>query len=313
MKLLKSYRTFGFAVFVALFLWLYVKSSSRFQQTIQVPVELINVKEGFGVVSDVPQAVPVLFEADGRTLLALKYIYDIRFKLDLAQVKDDQVIVFGESLKSVSIPDNVPARVVAVSSSDTVIIRYEKMVEKRVPIYPNVTVSCRPGYVMVGPVHVAPESLTVSCPRSVADSVTSLGTAAILVEDLAKDKVMSIPLGVIPTSRLSFVPTDIEVRIDIQPLGEMVVDNLPVRLINVPDGVNAVVQPSTFSIRLRGGIDFLSTLSRDSILAVIDFSEEERLNRVIPQVDILAPSDVKWSQITPARFNIVRLNDTLTP
>lgn len=313
MKILKSYRTFVFSVFVAFFLWFYVKSSSRFQQTIFIPLQVVNVKEGFGVVSVLPSEVPVVFEGDGRTLLGLRYIYDIRFQLDMAQVKEEQAIILGESLESVMLPANVPARVIAVTSHDTILVRYERLVEKKIPIRPELEISCAPGYVMVGSFKVRPDSLLVSCPAGLADSLWSLPTEKLVLEELSKDKSVSVALGVKPSSRLHFVETDVVVDVDIQPLGEMVMDNLPVRLVNVPEGMRVVVQPSTYSIRIRGGIDFLSTLSRDSIQVIIDYEAEQRLNRIVPKVDVRAPSDIQWSQITPSRFNLVLVDETPLP
>lgn len=313
MKILKSYRTFVFSVFVAFFLWFYVKSSSRFQQTISIPLQVVNVKEGFGVVSALPSEVPVIFEGDGRTLLGLKYVYDIRFQLDMAQIKEDQPIVLGERLESVILPANVPARVMAVTSHDTIRVRYERLVEKKIPIRPQIEVSCAPGYVAVGSFRVRPDSLLVSCPVSFADSISGLPTEKLVLDELSQDRSVTVALGVKPSSRVRFVETEVAIDVDIQPLGEMVMDNLPVRLVNVPEGMRVVVQPSTYSIRIRGGIDFLSTLSRDSIQVIIDYEAEQKLNRIVPMVDVRAPSDIRWSQITPSRFNLVLVDETPLP
>jgi YbbR domain-containing protein len=166
---------------------------------------------------------------------------------------------------------------------------------------------------MVGGFYVIPYSLLVSCPRSYVDSVLYIETEPVKLYELEGDKTVTVSLGVIPSSRLSFTETEVEVGVDIQPLGEMVMDNLPVRLVHVPDGLSVVIQPSTYSIRLRGGIDFLATLSRDSIQAVIDYAEEQRLNRLIPNVAIRTPADVNWSQITPSRFNIVQVDEVISP
>lgn len=64
MKLLRSYRIFFLSIGIAFLMWFYVKLTSTFTHTIDIPFQVINVKPGFGIVSDLPETIPVVFEAD---------------------------------------------------------------------------------------------------------------------------------------------------------------------------------------------------------------------------------------------------------
>ncbi len=312
MKLLKSYRLFFFSVCIAFFLWFYVRLSSTFQQTVDVPVQVVNLKEEHTVVSNLPEFVPVLFEADGRTLLGLKYFYDVKYVID-ASHREKFDVVPGRRLDFVRIPNNVEAIALSIPLKDTLQVHTEEFVKKFVPVVPDLQVTCAPGFVMVGNARTIPDSVSVRCPVSYQDSIQFVQTDRIELAGLSADEEITAEAADIPLPKVRVKKTKINVVLDIQPLGETVMENLPIKLINVPEDVNAIVQPSTFSVRVRGGVDYLATLSRDSIYAVIDYAEEQRFASVQPRLTIKAPRDVSWSQITPSRFNLVKLDAEKLP
>lgn len=312
MKLLTSYRLFAFSLFIAFFLWFYVRLSTIYQQTVGIPVQVVNLMEEHAVVSELPESIPVLFEADGRTLLGLKYVYDVKFVID-ADRKENFNVILSKHTDYVKLPNNVEAAPIAIPSKDTLFISSEKFIKKQVPVVSDIQVTCAPGFVMVGGFRPVPDSVTIRCPASFQDSIFYVQTEKMKLHDLSSDEEVATELAEIHETKVRVKKTKINVFIDIQPLGETVMDNLPIRLINVPEDANVIVQPSTFSIKVRGGVDYLASLKRDSVYAVIDYSMEQRFANTQPRLTIKAPRDVSWSQITPSRFNLVRLDAEKLP
>jgi hypothetical protein len=312
MKLIASYRLFIFSVFIAFFLWFYVRLSSTFQVTVAVPIQVANLKEEHTVVSDIPESIHVLFEADGRTLLGLKYFYDVKYVIDAAQ-KENFDVIPGKRIDYIKLPNNVEAIALSIPVKDTLRIMTERYVKKIVPVIPNLQVSCAAGYVMVGNARTIPDSVSLRCPVSYKDSVEFVHTRKIELSNLSADEEVAVELAEVKLPKVRVKKSTIQVFMDIQPLGETVLENLPIRLINVPEDVNAIVQPSTFSIKIRGGVDYLASLSRDSVYAVIDYAMEQKFASTQPRLTVLAPRDVSWSQITPSRFNIVKLDAEKLP
>jgi hypothetical protein len=312
MKLLTSYRLFAFSLFIAFFLWFYVRLSTIYQQTVGIPVQVVNLIEDHAVVSELPESIPVLFEADGRTLLGLKYVYDVKFVID-ADRKENFNVILSKHTDYVKLPNNVEAAPIAIPSKDTLFILSEKFIKKQVPVVSDIHVTCAPGFVMVGGFRPVPDSVTIRCPASFQDSIFYVQTEKMKLHDLSSDDEVATELAEIHETKVKVKKTKINVFIDIQPLGETVMDNLPIRLINVPEDANVIVQPSTFSIKVRGGVDYLASLKRDSVFAVIDYAMEQRFANTQPRLTIKAPRDVSWSQITPSRFNLVRLDAEKLP
>lgn len=312
MKLLASYKIFIFSLTVAFFLWFYVRLSSTYQQTVSIPIQVVNLKEDFAVVSELPKSIPVVFEADGRTLIGLKYLYDVKYVID-AEQKESMKLIPSKYPDNIKLPNAVEAVVLSIPFKDTLRIVAEKLVRKQVPVIADVRADCAPGFVLVGGFRVIPDSVTVRCPVSFQDSIEFVMTQKVEKANMSSDEEIEVELAEIKQPSVRIKKTKVRVLMDIQPLGETVMENLPIRLINVPEDVNVIVQPSTFSIKVRGGVDFLASLRRDSVYAVIDYAMEQRFATTQPRLTIKAPRDISWSQISPSRFNLVKLDAEKLP
>lgn len=303
--MVRHYRTLILAIGIAFFLWFYVKSAATFRMLVDVPVTVTNLPPGFVVVSDLPGTVPVEFEADGKTLLGLQFLWDVRYVLDLGGYQDGTPIVLSDFPKNVKWPEKSSARIVTFPFTDTLRVYSEKEVARRIPVQADVEVRCTPGFVLVGGIRLTPDSISVTGPKSLVESIRFLKTESRSLEDVSEDKSLSLKILRPDTKKLRYEDRLIAVALDVQPLAERTMDNIPVRLVRVPEPVQAVVQPSTFSLKIRGGVDLLATVTRDSIRGVIDYAEEQRLKRVEALINITVPGDIQWSQLIPSRFRIV--------
>ncbi len=304
---MRSPRIFIVSIVFALTLWFYVRLGARVQQILEIPIEVINVREGWGITSDVPSLAKILVESDGKTILGLRYFLESRMVIDLAGNKETSILRVLPKPGDIRIPRNLPVTIVDIQFPDTLELRIEKLVSKKIPIRPDVQVTCETGFVLVGGVFIKPDSIEVRVPKSLTDSIVFLTTETQQFKDLDKDRIFDLKIKMPEKKYVHFLERNVLSSVDIQPLGEIVLENLPVRLLNAPPKVLIAVQPSTFSIRIRGGVDLLSTLNRDSLRGEIDYAKE--FNSIQPRLDIYVPRDITWTQVTPARFSLIRLDE----
>lgn len=309
MEIFKNKKYFIMALGIAMFLWLYVKLGFTTRQVIGIPLKVINVPEGYVLVSDLPKRIPVQIESEGKNLLAMMYLYDVAYELDFEDYRHDSVFYPGRHPENIHLPSKGTYRILGVNYTDSLILKTEKLVKKKIPIRPNVRITCSSGFVVVGGLKVKPDSVMAVFPESYSDRITHLSTDSAAYSDLNSHKTFF--LKVLPSSdhRVHYNLDEVEVNVNVQPLGEFQMDNLPIKILNLPPNIRAVVQPSTFSIRLRGGVNYLASLPKDSIRGYIDYKKEKTLRRPEPQLIIEVPKDITWSQISPSRFRLVELED----
>lgn len=308
MIIIQNKKILVLSLVIAFVLWYYIKLGNVTRQEVSLPLRITGLPKTMMIVSEIPGFVRVLVESDGRTVMALNYFSDAYYQLDVSEYKDFSRLVIAAQTQHIRFPVKLHPNIINIVGPDTIVLLTEMKIKRRVPVRPSVDVKTEPGYILVGGARVSPDSITVTCPASLKDSVQYVLTESVSVNKLIRDE--TLVTAVLPPRNklISYPDKEISVSLNVQPLGEISMNNLPVRLINVPPNRNIVVQPSTFSIRIRGGVHFLADLPRDSVYGYIDYQLEQKLG-TDPIVTIHAPSDVTWTQITPNRFKLVELDD----
>lgn len=309
MRFIQNKKILLLSFVIAFILWYYIKLGGVTRQEMLLPIRISGMPKNMMIVGDLPQHLKVLMESDGRTLMALQYFSDIHYEVDLTDYKAFSKIIIYPQIQHIHTPVKWNPKIMDILEPDSLVIIAEEKIKKRVPIRPDIRVNPEPGFVLVGGVHLSPDSIAVTCPASLRDSVNFVPTRNAEIRKINRDYFFSV--GLIPPSNrlISYPDKEIQVSLNVQPLGEISINHVPVRLINAPPNHNLIVQPSTFSIRIRGGVQFLAGLSRDSIYGYIDYENEQKLKRNEPAMIIRIPSDVTWTQITPNRFKVVDLDE----
>ncbi len=309
MRFIQNKKILLLSFVIAFILWYYIKLGGIARQEMLLPVRISGMPKNMMIVGDLPQHVKVLMESDGRTLMATQYFSDAHYEIDLTEKKDFHTIFMPVRIQNIRMPAKWNPKIVDILEPDSLVIITDEKIKKRVPIRPDIRVLPEPGFVLVGGIHLLPDSISVTCPASLRDSVKFVPTRNAEIRKINRDYFFSV--GLIPPSNrlIGYPDKEIQVSLNVQPLGEISINHVPVRLINTPPNHNLIVQPSTFSIRIRGGVQFLASLSQDSIYGYIDYEVEQKLKRADPAMIIRVPADVTWSQITPNRFKVIDLDE----
>jgi YbbR domain-containing protein len=172
----------------------------------------------------------------------------------------------------------------------------------QLPIVANLQGVVAEGYNIVGVV-VDPSTVPVTGTLETTQAITSIGTEPVDVGSLNRDVTRTVrlrlPTGV-QTSRDS-----VTVRVRIAPApGEILVSVAP-RVTGLGDGLSATLQTSTITLRLRGELPTLKTVTPGSVSATVDASNRpEGVNVLEPQISGL-PTGVQVEAIDPAQVVVV--------
>lgn len=294
---------------IGFMLWFYIKLGNTTRQEIDIPVRIAGLPKNQMIVNDYPVFVRVQAEADGRSMIAIRFFADMYYEVEVSDYKNPTRLIFYPDKEHIRIPVKWSVKILDILSPDSILLTFEEKIRKKVAVRPEVTVKPASGYILVGGIRAEPDSVTITCPKSYKDSITHVPTEKLEVKNIQKEEMYTVNLRPSASRLITYPEKVITVYLNVQPLGEIAMNNIPVRLVNVPENRNLIVQPSTFSVRIRGGVRYLSTLSRDSVWGVIDYALEQKLNRSEPVLTLRLPSDVTATQITPFRFKIQDLDE----
>lgn len=235
------------ALVVVAMLWVSVTADER--QAQPVPTTLsVEVRDTAWILVKSPGEVSTTFTGRNRELLGLL------MERPVATLEVDSVT--GEQMR-VALPvdrvqyDRDLGVVPSFITPAAVDLEFQRRRSARVPVVADVETVAAPGFTVVQPITVEPESVTVRGPAPWIDALARLSTRAVRLEDLSHSVIRDIPLD---------VPSDVP-GVEVEPSAVLVtvtLDSLVVRELRVPvrpvgaGAEFATVEPDSATLTFRG-------------------------------------------------------------
>jgi YbbR domain-containing protein len=295
-----QYKIKLFCLFSALFFWFYISIESQFEYTTDVPLTLVNPPQGWILLDPLPQSAKVRFKGAGRSYFSYRF-HDRKLEVDLRKVNNNTRIPLTADMVK-DLPANV--RVLAVLEPEAIKVQWDRLIKKKVPVLTRLDLAPADGYVQVGDIQLEPDSVTVTGPQSVADSIYEVSTESRTYSGLIKEIGDKLPLVPVSEDMLKYSAKIVKFRADIQKIGERTLEAVPVLAIHVPEGEHVSVRPSMLSIKLQGGVDVLAQLKKEDVSVTVDYRNLGRYpDRRIPAM-IQMPKDVTFIEVEPKIFEL---------
>lgn len=172
-------------------------------------------------------------------------------------------------------------------------LRFEPRVTSRVPVEPRVELSAAPGFTVVRPVLVQPDSVRVEGAESEVASVTAVRTEEAVLEELRRSVTRELQLRPPPgLENVTWNPRSVLATVEVDSLVDRSVLR-PVRL-RGPAAGSVVVSRDSVEIRLRGPRDAVRALDTGRIEAWVSVDSVPRATVRLP-VEIRLPGDPNFT------------------
>lgn len=305
------------AVGLAILLWFFSISTSRFEADVSFPLEIRNIRAGKTLSEEAPRTATLRFRGTGRALaklFLLKPVSELKVVLDLDRVQRRHVFYLNDYLRSnpqriviaiVGMKENLDF--VEVVRPDSIPIVLGDYTEKSVAVRPQVTIDIASGHTQVGPLVITPARVTV---RGVVEAVASVDIIRTMRQSYQDvTSALEFTVGLLhpdPGKVLDISPVNVTIRADVQSLGERRLENVRVRIINAPANLNVFVSPSTLAITVIGGVNLLTEEDSTLVQLIVDYRAQFSSTDpfVEPQVT-LHPYLVRSSDVVPRKLELI--------
>jgi hypothetical protein len=289
-----------FCLFCSLLLWFYVVTDRTFDQTVEIPITLNGLPGGWIPARPLPERAEVRFLGTGKALLALRNRG--RIEIDLHEIPADTSVLLSLDMVK-GLPAEAPLRPMAILQPLQVNVRLDRYRERKVPIRSAMTTTPLEGYTLVGEVRFEPDSVLVSGPASALGRIDAVWTTRREYRNLIRPLSGKIALsGPGPLIRVSRPAVNFET--DVQRIGERVFNDVPVLVRHAPPGLFVTADPPVLSLKLQGGVDLLSNLKKEDVVAVVDYVSSRRFDSGYPAT-LKLPQDVGFSDVSPRFFRLI--------
>ena len=299
------------AFFFAVVLWLFVISEQRYNYVVEMPIEVRNIREGKTLGGEVTPTADVRFSATGRAFLKtllLKSLSDFKLVLDLERVSTEYDFYlndyFDKYSQKVVVPPGFELEFVEVVRPDSIHISLDDYMVKPVTVVSRVTVEPAAGYIMVGNSNISPGNIELKGPREIIISVETVETFERTFRAVQASVRSSIPLQLDFPRVVEASDTFAVFRANVQSIGERIMSEVPVNILNIPENIRAFPNPSTVSLTVTGGVQFIASLEPTDIYVSLDYNEfqEGELSQE-PRVQV--PADVlEWRDLSPKAIEL---------
>lgn len=291
------------ALFIALFLWFHAVTEKEYEVRRQVPIQITAIPKDLVLAKPVPNEALIRLKGKGKQLIA-PYFSQIRVtvRVDGAKKGTKQINLSPEHVNVPHGRGTVVAEILSVRRLD---LEFDSLIKKRVPVQSRITVEPSQGFVQVGPFAFNPDSVLVQGPAQYVKPIEFVTTDSVNYPD-AKKSIADVLSLVVPDGfNVTCVPQQIEASIDIQRLVQRTIDDIPVTLTNVPEGVSAQLEPNVISITISGGEEYLSSLTKEDFSVFADYlrARQNTDNRINARINL--PLEVELTGAEPHMFTVV--------
>ena len=308
------------SLIIALTLWLFVVTGSEYVHVVKIPIRLRNLQQGRILANEIPKFAELRMRGTGRQFLNNQLttaFADMGIMLEMGRIRFYYEFALEPYLKNypdrLVMPRDFGLELVEIISPDTVKIKLDSYLEKVVPVRPRVTISTDPGYIQVGKTKTIPSEVTISGPSSLISEISESFTAEINFEARKNSVKETMDLNVNNKSLIKLEPAEVELTANIQSIGERRLEGIEVQVRNVPENLKAIVNPTTVSLDLQGGIAFLSGLTGGDIDATIDYATDWLENKRMYSLKIVVPEDViNWSGPNPSEVEVIVIRERIS-
>ena len=277
-KVNKKLLIYLFFLFVSIALWYLNALSKDYTTIIYYKVRYENFPKGKALVSDMPEKLGLKVKGLGFSIFKHKVIAYTKtinlpidnFRLNISR-NDNQYNYFlltrytkewiGNQLTSdVQLIDVQP---------DTLVFKFTDVVEKKVPVTASLELQFEKQYMQNGLVIVQPDSVIVSGPLVLMDTLKCMYTQEIKNKHL-KDT-LKTEVELLPVKMLSSHTTKVSLTVPVVKYTEMNI-SIPIETINAPDGLRVRTFPSAVNVSCWVGLSSYDKVTPYMFRAIIDYN-----------------------------------------
>jgi len=290
------------AILLACLLWLHASTDKAYEYTFNYNLKMVNLSPELILAEPVPASIEVQIYGKGKELLKLLLSKERTLRVDSQKFSAGE-IELPLKKEMISLPEGLNLSVVDVVSPKTLRIDLQKVEEKKVPVISQLRLLPQEGYFQKGKVKFTPEEVKLIGPSENVEKTSYILSQEKEFQDLKKSLSGTIDLVPPPFFNMRFSPEMVDFSAEIKKGEKRTLENLPVRLINLPRGRKVLLDPRTTNLEILGEKETLDELTPESIKIYIDCSGlKNGKTRVSPQIQL--PEDIILIKAEPDSFNV---------
>lgn len=268
---------FTVCLLIATALWFLNALEKNYSASLSYPVKYVNPPDGLFLANTPPSNFELDVEAHGFTLLRYKLAFPFSpLKIDLSEISQGTggngkaIVIQGEDLiRQMSNQVGNEISITDISPKAFSLI-FDNMKTRMVPVLPLVSLGFKPQFNLRGLLFVEPESLKVSGPGAIVDTIQFIYTEPEIFQNLDKKTERVVKVKPPPNTNISV--ENVILHLPVEKFTEKTV-SLPVLMTNKPEELKIKLFPPQVSVSFLVGLSDYENISADDFSAGVSYSQ----------------------------------------
>ncbi|CAM4112796.1 CdaR family protein [Gillisia limnaea] len=266
-------KTFLFFLAFSAFVWIFVQFSKQYSEVVGFPITYVNVPKDKIILSDSPNSLDLRLRDNGINI-AFRKIFPKKLMIDISETTEDGnslVYDLEKQKQAIRTQLNIDYENVNFLQEDLK-IKFEQRMVKNIPIISDIDLSFSVGYSALEGIKLVPDSVTMSGPKNILDTLKNVHTRSLKINNISQDVKGTIKLNTTNLEKLTFYSEEVQysLRTDKFTEGKAVI---PVELINVPENMNVVIFPKEVTVFYQVSLKQFEKINPSGFKVVADFQK----------------------------------------
>lgn len=282
-------------------MWGSISLSGEFTTTIKVPVSLIDLPKNYtkGAISD--KEIYLRLRGKGWELAKLSIAGNQEFLISARRQSGKQRVNLRDEFENNSWLTS-SFRVIEVAPS-SIQFDVDRIITKKVYVKANLVVEFKESFGIASPINIIPDQIEISGSESQLRDIDTILTELTDLKQLSEPVNISVKLMEI--DGVNYSADKCRIEFDVQKIVDKSYDDINVEVRNVPQSKELILYPGKINVVLKGGINKLGRLTKDSITAYIDFWEVLRNDDGGIEPVIKIPSSTILVDVKPKKLEYI--------
>lgn len=287
----------------AILLWLHVTAQQEEKATLRVPIALTNIPDSLTIIHDVPEFVEVTILGSRSNLLKLRLFGRLKASIDLSTAGKGRETKRLTS-SDLNLPEGIDPRYVTYDNPKTLILNFERVLSKTVPVKLVYKGEIPRDIIIVGKPVAIPDKVTVRGAASIVSGILFINTNEVSIRSKKGRLTQEVGLN-LRGRNITVVPDKVLVEMEISKRAVRTLANIPPTLLQDDETMMVDYSPKVVSLTIEGSEDVVKNLKLDNVSVILDITmKEPGMYRLRPNIILPAGIVKYWLDIDAFEITI---------
>jgi hypothetical protein len=298
---------------ISFFIWILIKTSKEYYSNVEYPLVYTNIPEDKLLTNCHDSTLILRIKSKGFRLFSIKYLKKHRaicINLSKANLRksryENTTYVLTSPLKK-DIENKLYLTDELISIlPDTLNFNIEEIVNNKIPIRPDISITYKKQYMLYDPIKLNPDSIIVSGSQETIDTIKFIRTSKIELLNLNENK--SFPLKIIKpiiSPNIKYSADTINVFIPVEKYTEATIEILISVLNN--DSINIITFPKKAQLTYLVALKDYKRIDSEMFSVGINYNENIKNNKALKLKVSKQPDFIRITKIKPEKVEYIIL------